>query len=274
MAGYVQRQHKLSQRRACRLVALDRTSARYQSRRKPQTELQERLRSLAEQRPRFGYRRLTVLLRRQGLKVNHKRIYRLYRLEGLAVRRRRRKRVAPCQRVNQAAPERAGQVWSMDFTHDTLATGRRFRTLNLVDTFTRECLAIEVDSSLGSTRITRVLDRVLADYGQPERIQVDNGPEFAGQVLDNWAYQHAVQLAFIQPGKPMQNGHVESFNGTFRDECLNQHWFLDLDDARTIIEAWRQDYNTVRPHSALGNLPPAVFRQALTKLEQTCITTG
>ena len=162
----------------------------------------------------------------------------------------------------------------MDFTHDTLATGRRFRTLNLVDTFTRECLAIEVGSSLPSTRVTRVLDRVLANYGQPERIQVDNGPEFAGQVLDNWAYQRGVQLSFIQPGKPMQNGHVESFNGKFRDECLSQHWFLDLDDARTIIEVWRQDYNTVRPHSALGNLPPALFRQALAKPEKTCITTG
>jgi putative transposase len=274
MVSYVEEHHRLSQRRACRLLAIDRSSARYRSRRKPQTELRQRLRALAEQRPRFGYRRLTFLLRREGQVVNHKRVYRLYCLEGLAVRRRRRKRVALSQRSNLSAPQRAGQTWSMDFTHDTLATGRRFRTLNLVDTYTRECLAIEVDTSLPSRRITRVLDRVVAEHGRPERIQVDNGPEFVGQVLDSWAYQHSVQLTFIQPGKPMQNGHVESFNGKFRDECLNQHWFLNLEDARTIIEGWRQDYNTIRPHSALGYLPPTVFRQGLTNRELTRTAPG
>jgi putative transposase len=274
MVGYIQTHHRLSQRRACRLLSLDRSSARYQSRGRPQTDLRHRLRVLAAQNTRFGYRRLTTLLRREGQPVNHKRVYRLYRLDALSIRRRKRKRVAPTARIAQPAPQRRGQIWSMDFMHDTLASGRRFRTLNLIDTYTRECLAIEVDTSLSGTRVTQMLDRVIAEQGKPECIRVDNGPEFAGQVLDSWAYTQGVRLTFIEPGKPMQNGFIESFNGKFRDECLNQHWFLNLEDARTIIEDWRQHYNTIRPHSALGNRTPAEFRNELTDDEVTRILTG
>lgn len=265
MVMYLKRQHALSERRACRLVGCDRSTARYRPRRPAHTALREQLRTLAQHRPRFGYRRLAVLLRRAGHAINHKRVYRLYRLEGLAVRRRQRKRIAPTQRPVLNAPQRAGQAWAMDFTHDTFANGRHFRTLNIVDMYTRECLAIEVDTSLPSARVVRVLERISETHGFPDSIRVDNGPEFAGKLLDAWAYQRNVQLMFIQPGKPTQNGYVESFNGKFRDECLSQHWFLDLDDARTIIAAWQQDYNMVRPHSALGNQAPAVFAQAIKK---------
>lgn len=156
----------------------------------------------------------------------------------------------------------------MDFMRDTLANGRSFRTLNVVDLFSRECLAIEVDTSLPSARVVRVLDRVADQHGYPEMIMVDNGPEFARQVLDAWTYQRGVHVRFITPGKPIENAHVESFNGKFRDECLNQHWFLNLDDARGTIEAWREDYNTIRPHSALGNQVPRTFVQQQTELER------
>jgi putative transposase len=267
-------QHHFSERRACRLVDLDRTSARYRSRRRPSTAVRQRLRELAQQRPRFGYRRLTVLLRREGQRVNHKRVFRLYQEEGLAVRRRKRKRVAPTQRRDVPMPERAGQQWAMDFMSDTLANGRSFRTLNVVDTFTRECLAIEVDSSLPGQRVTRVLEQISARTRRPELVVVDNGPEFAGQVMDAWAYQQGIRLHFIDPGKPIQNAYIESFNGKFRDECLNQHWFVDLEDARQIIAAWRDDYNQHRPHSALGQLTPAAFAQQLAATSFSLTTTG
>lgn len=274
MVGYVQEQYAVSQRRACRLLQLDRSTARYRPRPRVQTALRKRLRELAEQRPRFGYRRLTILLRREGQAVNHKRVYRLYREEGLAVRRRKRKRVAPVQRPLLPAPEQVGQEWSVDFTHDTLASGRSFRTLNIIDSYSRECLAIEVDTSLPSARVIRVLERMGTERGLPQRLRVDNGPEFASQALDAWAYENSVQLTFIQPGKPTQNGYVESFNGKFRDECLNLHWFVDLEDAQKIIEAWREDYNTVRPHSALNYQPPATYSQSTQAAQETLISTG
>ncbi len=261
--AYLQEHHRFSQRRACRLVQGHRATIRYHARPAAQDGVRERLRALAAERPRFGYRRLAVLLRRELGAVNHKRVYRLYRQEGLAVRRRQRKRIARAARPVSAAPQRAGEQWAMDFTQDVLANGRAFRTLNIVDLCTRECLAIEVDTSLPGARVARVLDRLCERHGRPTTIRVDNGPEFAGQVLDPWAYQHGVRLDFIEPGRPMQNGHLESFNGKFRDECLNQHWFLSLADARRLIEAWRDDYNTTRPHSALGQVAPAVFAQRL-----------
>jgi len=183
---------------------------------------------LAQVRPRFGYRRLTVLLRREYGAVNHKRVYRWYRQEGLQVRQRRRKRVASADRVTPKAPIRAGEQWAMDFMRDTLANGRSFRTLNVVDAYTRECLAIEVDTSLPGLRVARVLDRLIAGHGTPHTIRVDNGPEFAGKVLDAWAYTKEVHLDFIDPGKPTQNGLLESLDGKFRDECLNGHWFRTL----------------------------------------------
>ena len=261
--GYLQAHHRFSQRRACRLLACHRATVRYRPHATAQDPVRERLRVLAAERPRFGYRRLTVLVRREYGAVNHKRVYRLYQQEGLAVRRRRRKRIARTTRPVAPEPQRAGLLWAMDFMQDVLADGRTFRTLNVVDLCTRECLAIEVDTSLPGRRVARVLDQLGERHGRPAMIRVDNGPEFAGQALDAWADRQGVQLDFIDPGKPMQNGYLESFNGKFRDECLNQHWFLDLTDARRLIEAWRVDDNTVRPHSALGNLPPVDFARRL-----------
>ena len=261
--AYLREHHRFSQRRACRLLACHRATVRYRPRPAEHDAVRQRLRTLAAERPRFGYRRLAVLVRREYGAVNHKRVYRLYRAEGLAVRRRPRKRVARAARLAPAPPQRAGEQWAMDFMQDVLASGRTFRTLNIVDLCTRECLAIEVDTSLPGQRVARVLDRRCAQHGRPALIRVDNGPEFAGQALDAWAYQQGVRLDFIDPGKPMQNGYLESFNGKFRDECLNQHWFLNLDDARRLIEVWRDDYNTTRPHSALGQVAPTVFAQRL-----------
>jgi len=259
VVSYLQRQHHFSERRACAVSGAARATVRYQSVAADAAPMRERLRTLALARPRFGYRRLTVLLRREYGAVNHKRVYRWYRQEGLQVRRQRRKRVASIDRVLPSAPDRAGEQWAMDFMRDTLANGRSFRTLNVVDAYTRECLAIEVDTSLPGLRVARVLDRLIVGHGIPQTIRVDNGPEFAGKVLDAWAYAKGVRLDFIDPGKPTQNGLMESFNGKFRDECLNGHWFHDLSEARRLIEAWRVDYNEERPHSALGNLPPQVF---------------
>lgn len=256
---YLQKQHQFSERHACRLASIHRSSVRYRHRRSDCADVRQRLRALAHSRPRFGYRRLGVLLRRDGLVVNHKRVYRLYCEEGLALRRRGRKRHASAARTRPSLACQPYQQWSMDFMRDTLASGRSFRTLNIVDEFTRECLAIEVDTSLPGARVTRVLDQVRERRGLPELVIIDNGPEFTGKVLDTWAYQHGVRLHFIDPGKPMQNAYVESFNGKFRDECLNQHWFTDLEDARQTIEAWRYDYNEVRPHSALGHQTPVAF---------------
>jgi putative transposase len=218
-----------------------------------------RLQAHAAVRPRFGYRRLHILLEREGLVVNHKRLHRIYRTAGLQVRRRRRKRLTRADRVPLPAPRQRLERWSMDFTADTLADGRVFRTLNIVDDFTRECVAIEVDRSLPGLRVARVLDRLQATVGLPHSIVVDNGPEFAGRALDAWAYARGVALRFIRPGKPIENAYVESFNGKFRDECLNEHWFVSLADARAAIETWRVDYNTVRPHSSLAGETPEQF---------------
>ena len=207
--------------------------------------------------PRFGYRRLHVLLGREGFAVNHKRVYRRYRAEGLAVRRTRRIRLASDPRVPLPVVVRLNQQWNMDFTLDSLAKGRRFRTLSIVDACTRECPAIEVDTSLPGARVVRVLERLADKRGLPKVIVVDNGPEFVCKAVDQWAHAHGVELQFIRPGKPIENAYIESFNGKLPGECLDQHWFLTLDQARRTIEAWRQDYNEVRPHSVLENLTPA-----------------
>jgi len=252
----------LSQRRACGLIGIGPSTYHYRSQRDDCTELRQRLRVLAAARPRWGYRRLHVLLRREGRQLNHKKTYRLYREESLAVRRKRRKRVAAMPRRALPVPDRPNQRWSMDFVHDTLANGRNFRALNIVDDYSRECPAIEVDTSIPGLRVTRVLDRLGETRGLPEAIVVDHGPEFAGKALDVWAYENGVRLEFIRPGKPVENAFVESFNGKFRDECLNENWFTDLADARKKIEAWRQDYNLTRPHSSLGNLTPAEYAAA------------
>ena len=236
-----------------------RASWRYRSQRSGEDELRARLRALAAERRRFGYRRLAVLLRREGWTVNHKRVYRLYRAAGLAVRRRKRKRVGAATRPALALPTRPNQRWSMDFISDALSVGRKFRSLNIVDDFNRECLAREVDTSLTGVRVVRVLERLREQRGLPQILVMDNGPEFAGRALDLWAYAQGVTLHFIEPGKPIQNAFIESFNGKLRDECLNEHWFLSLQEARETIEAWRRDYNEVRPHASLRNQTPQEF---------------
>jgi len=235
-------------------------SCRYERQNAGEEEkLKARLRSLAGERRRFGYRRLTVLLRREGWTVNPKRGYRLYRQEGLQVRRRKRKRIGAVERQPLAIPIRQNERWSMDFVADALTDGRRFRSLNIVDDFNRECLAAQVDTSITGARVVRVLEQLRELHGLPQVLVTDNGPEFAGQALDVWAYEQGVKLHFIEPGKPVQNAFIESFNGKMRDECLNEHWFISLTEARQTIEAWRRDYNEVRPHSSLGNRTPQEF---------------
>jgi putative transposase len=258
VVGFVQDGFGVSQRRACDALGAARSTIRYACRR-GDDPIREPLRALAALRPRWGYRRLHILLQREGWVCNHKRVYRLYRQEQLAVRRRKRKKLAATARIVMPVPTRPNERWSMDFMCDTLANGRTFRTLNIVDDASRECLRIEVDHGLASLRVIRVLDELAITRGLPRQIVVDNGPEFTSTALDAWAYRRGVVLHFIRPGKPVDNAFIESFNGKFRDECLNENWFLDLDDARRRIETWRHDYNTVRPHSALGNRTPAEY---------------
>ena len=258
---WVQTSFALSERRACRLLELSVSSFRYKSRSASIEGLRERLIALARERPRFGYRRLHVLLRREGYEINHKRVHRLYRREDLMVRRKARKRIAAGKRVPLPPPSRVNERWSLDFVSDQLADGRVYRTLNVVDDFTRECRAIEVDTSLTGARVARVLNELCAEHGKPKAVVMDNGPELTSKALDAWAYRQGVELRFIQPGKPIQNAFVESFNGKFRDECLSEHWFASLGEARQVIEDWRIDYNQFRPHSSLDELTPEQFRE-------------
>jgi len=249
----------LSQRRACRFFGMARSTIQYRSVRPPDTEMRGRLRELAEERRRWGYRMLHVLLEREGHAVNHKRVYRLYREEGLQVRRRRRRKRAARPRRTLEMPAAPSQRWSMDFVHDELASGRRLRCLTVVDDFTREAVAIHVAHSIPGEHVAQVLDRAGGERGLPAAIVCDNGPEFTGRYLDQWAHERGIELSFIRPGKPVENAFAESFNGTFREECLNEHWFLTLQEARREIEEWRGDYNEVRPHSSLGKLAPSEF---------------
>jgi len=225
--------------------------------------LRARLRELAEARRRFGYRRLQILLAREGWQVNHKRVFRLSGEEKLSLRRKRgRKRSAVRQPL--PAPTGINQVWSVDFMTDAFSSGRRFRTLNVVDDYTRECLAIEVDTSIGGVRVLRVLEKLKQQRGLPRQIRSDNGTEFLSRAVDQWSYEQGLQWPTIQPGRPMENSYIESFNGRFRDECLNENWFIDLADAGNRIEQGRQDYNQTRPHSSLNYLTPAQFAAAST----------
>jgi putative transposase len=252
----------LSRQRCCRLAGISRSVMSYVSVRASDAALRERILELARERPRYGYRRIQVLLRREGWSVNRKRTYRIYREEQLMVRRRRRKRVAAAPRESLPLPGGQNERWSMDFMTDTLADARTFRTLNIVDDYSREAVAIEVGRSIPASRVIRVLERLARTRGLPRVIVLDNGPEFTSRALDQWAYEHGVELHFIQPGKPVQNAFVESFNGKFRDECLNQNWFVSLADACQAIGRWRLDYNRVRPHSSLGDVPPEAYAAA------------
>jgi putative transposase len=256
---HLKEEFQFSERRACTIVGLCRNSYRYQAKPTNDAQIRARLRELAEQRRRSGSPMLHKLLRREGFLINHKRTERLYREEGLSLRKKKRKKSSSHLRVVMDRPEKVNQHWSMDFVSDSLYNGRRFRVLTVVDNFSRECPVLEVDHSLTGKRVTRVLDRIALTRKLPEVITVDNGPEFISKALDLWAYENGVKLRFIQPGKPVQNAYIESFNGKFRNECLNDNVFVSLDSARTIIEAWRQDYNSERPHSSLNNLTPLEF---------------
>lgn len=249
----------ISQRRACRVVGLHRSVARYRRREQNDEAIRGRLKDLAGHHRRYGYLRLHVLLRREGLVINRKRTYRLYRDEGLAVRTRKRKCLAGRQRLPLEAPVRRNQRWSMDFVADSLCSGRRFRVLNIVDGFTRESPGQLVDLSISGARVTRFLDQLAVLHGLPEEIVMDNGSEFTSKAMFLWSLKTGVQLRFIQPGKPMQNGYAESFNGKFRDECLNENWFISLAEARRVIADWHRRYNEDRPHSALDYQTPAAF---------------
>jgi putative transposase len=252
--------YAFSERRACRLLGLAVSTFRYRPRR-DDSVLREQLLELARERPRFGYRRLHVMLP-AGKAVNHKRVWRVYREAGLAVKRRKRKRLVRVGKPMVAATVR-NEEWALDFVSDSIATGRSIRLLNIADAFTRECLALEVDTSFASRRVTRVLDRVIAERGAPQRIRCDNGPELTSRHFIAWCIQRRIELLHIQPGRPMQNGRLESLNGKLRDEFLNVNYFRNLFDARRQAAAWRRDYNEVRPHSALGYLSPEAFARAI-----------
>ena len=248
-----------SQRRACDLVGLQPKTYRYASTRSDDEALRTKLKELASQRRRFGYRRLGLLLARQGVRINHKKLYRLYREERLSVRKRGGRKRALGTRAPMTIPQDQNLRWSLDFVMDTLASGRRFRILTLVDDFTRECLGLVVDTSLTARRVLRELDQIIESRGCPRMIVSDNGPEFTSNAVLAWQEELGIEWHYIAPGKPMQNGFVESFNGRLRDECLNEHLFANLNEARQIIEDWRIDYNTNRPHTSLNGLTPSEF---------------
>jgi putative transposase len=253
----------MSERRACAVVGADRKSMRYRSCRVDDGDLRSRLRELAQQRRRFGYRRLHILLRRDGITINRKKTQRLYREEGLTVRRRRGRRRAVGARAPAPVLALPNQRWSLDFVHDQLATGRRFRVLNIVDDITRECLRAVVDTSISGRRVVRELADLVAERGTPKMIVSDNGTELTSNAVLSWSGEAKIEWYYIAPGRPMQNGYVESFNGRMRDELLNETLFLTLGQARDIVAGWVQDYNTERPHSSLGYATPAAFAAGL-----------
>lgn len=255
----IRQAYQLNESRACGLVGITRWINRYQSRRDPQDELRQRLRELAGNRPRYGYRRLTVMLRRAGWKVNTKRVYRIYREENLGVHTAKRKKRGAHRRVPLPESTRPNQRWSMDFVSDRLADGRWFRILTVVDQYTRECLCAYADRSQTGDKVVVQMKRLVVLRGVPESITTDNGGEFAGKAMETWGYKNGVKLDLIRPGKPVENGYIESFNGRLRDECLNGEIFFDLADAREKLERWRRDYNEHRPHSSLDDRTPVEF---------------
>jgi len=269
--SYTQNNFPVSERRACRLFRLSRTVAKYKTKRSDDPKLVARLKELAAERRRFGAKRLHTLLRREGFKVNLKKIKRIYREQNLLLKMRKRAKVKSSIRVPLEAPTKPNQRWCMDFVSDQLGpTGRRFRVLTVVDVFTRENVSLFADFSIPGLAVTRALELAARERGKfPDSIVIDNGSEFTGKVMDQWAFENKIKLDFIRPGKPQENGFIESFNGKFRDECLNEHWFLSLEDIRRTIEAWRIDYNEQRPHTSLGNLTPKEFADQLTTQEDS-----
>jgi putative transposase len=263
MVTGLQSAYDVSERRACQVLRFSRSNHRYQSVRDDQAILRMRLKELAGVRVRYGYRRLHILLQREGWQVNHKRVYRLYTEENLTMRiRQPRRHVSSKRRQTRPEASKTNECWSMDFMSDQLFDGRRIRVLTLVDTFTRESLAVEVGQRFTGHDVANVLTRIASYRGLPRTIRVDNGPEFTSKALDQWAYWNRVALDFSRPGKPTDNAYIEAFNARFRIECLNENWFLSLQDASRKAEAWRREYNEQRPHSSLGNLAPSEFASA------------
>lgn len=257
----------LSQRRVCRLTGWNRSSLQYQSQQGDDSALRERLRHWAALKPRWGSPILHDVLKAEGMVINHKRTERLYREEGLSLRRKLRRKRPAIARVPLPKPSAPNERWSMDFIHDQLADGRRFRCFTLVDDFTRQCLALHADTSIGGAAVVSLLQALSLTRGLPKTITTDNGPEFTGKAIHLWAQSAKVHLHHIQPGKPTQNAFIESFNGTFRDDCLNQHWFSSLAEARLLIEHWRKEYNHLRPHSSIGRIPPDSFALTFQNLQ-------
>lgn len=253
---------QLSERRACKAVGVQRSSIRYESVAQEPVELVAAMREIATARPRAGYRTIQRQLRKRGIHANHKRVYRLYKREGLKVRTKRRRRFAASPRMNLAKVTQPNQRWGMDFVSDHLVDGRRFRSLTVIDHFSRRSPGILVDTSITGQRVTSFLDELAFTRGLPKEITVDNGPEFISNALDQWASTRGVTLIFSRPGKPVDNAFVESFNGRFRDECLNANWFDSLPQARRLINTWWTDYNEQRPHSALGYMTPIEYEEA------------
>jgi putative transposase len=261
--AFLKARFQMSERRACRVIAADRKMVRYQSRRPPEAVLRARLRQLANERRRFGYRRLFILLRREGEASGINRIYRLYREEGLTVRKRKARRRAIGTRAPLLVEAKVNARWSLDFVHDQMANGRRFRILNVVDDITRECLMTVVDTSISGHRVARELTMLMSQRGKPGLIVSDNGTELTSNAIFAWSKDHGIDWHYIAPGKPMQNGFVESFNGRMRDELLNETLFRSLDHARSAIARWAEDYNTARPHSALNYRTPVAYAATL-----------
>jgi len=260
--------HEISQRRACRLVSVDPKTVR----REPEPdnpEIRARMKEVASERRRFGYRRIGLMLEREGIVMNHKKLRRLYREEGLAVKRRRGRKRATGTREPMAPPEGPSKRWSLDFVADTFGAARRFRILAVIDDYTRECLALVPDTSLSGRRVARELDALIRLYGCPNVIVSDNGSELTSRAILEWQNETGVGWHYIAPGKPQQNGFVESFNGRLRDECLNEEVFNSLGHARQVLARWRHDYNHVRPHTAIGGIPPALARGAFEQPEGT-----
>jgi putative transposase len=269
--AFVIEQFELSERHACRLLKVDRGSYRYESAEEKGLPLKEQLLELARQKRRYGYRRLWALLVKRDHQINIKRVYRWYCEEKLALRRLKRKKLSrPAMKDNLIS--QPNQEWAMDFVFDRLETGRNMKLLTLVDGYTRECPAIEVGAGLGAAQVTRALERVISERGAPAALRCDNGPEFTSRHLIGWCAERGIELRHIQPGKPMQNAYVESFNGRLRDECLNASWFLNMADARRKIEIWRNDYNAERPHSALAYRTPVEFSRICAGLSHVSVT--
>lgn len=256
---FIKKKYRLSERRACELIQISRSTMRYQSKSSKKFGiLRKKIIEIALQKKSYGYRRIHVLLKRNGICVNHKKVYKIYKKEGLMKRKKKKKKLVR-EKNKLELPKALNQVWAMDFMSDALSNGNKIRTLNIIDIFSRECISLQVDRSISSTKVISILEYLEFTRGLPEKIRVDNGPEYISKRLQEWTAKRNIKLDYIQPGKPTQNAFIESFNGKFREECLDQNWFINLNDAKQIVEEWRQEYNKERPHSAIGYMTPEEF---------------